>query len=189
MPAPVDHSDWPRLIQTVFHSLFLQAYETELVNAGEEPLYVPKSAHYRRHRIYFARGFWSSALHEIAHWCLAGSQRRQLRDYGYWYVGEGRDASRQLAFEQVEVRPQALEWLFTSVLSADFFCSFDNFGVQTESARRFRQAVREQALAYLAEGLPRRAQMFLSRLLQVRVAHQEFQLYWSDIRNSGTLPG
>ena len=39
--------------------------------------------------IYFARGFYSSALHEIAHWLVAGKERRKLEDFGYWYEPDG----------------------------------------------------------------------------------------------------
>ena len=69
------------------------------------PIYLPADAAHPRHRIIFARGFYASALHEpeIAHWCIAGEQRRLLElittDYGYWYEPDGRDAITQAAFE------------------------------------------------------------------------------------------
>ncbi len=53
--------------------------------------------------------FYASALHEIAHWCIAGENRCQQVDYGYWYEPNGRSEERQFEFEKVEVKPQALE--------------------------------------------------------------------------------
>ncbi|WP_417667272.1 elongation factor P hydroxylase, partial [Pseudidiomarina sp.] len=41
-------------------------------------------------------------LLEMSHWCIAGEKRRQLEDYGYWYLPDGRDAQQQHAFEQAE---------------------------------------------------------------------------------------
>ena len=50
-----------------------------------------------------------SALHEVAHWCIASAGRRRCRDYGYWYIPPPRDATAQTEFFAVEARVQALE--------------------------------------------------------------------------------
>src|SRR3546814_2809228 len=55
----------------------------------------------------------------VAHWCLAGAARRRQDDYGYWYAADGRDLEQQHLFEQVEVKPQALELLFSDVRSEE----------------------------------------------------------------------
>ena len=74
----------------------------------------------------FAHGFYASGLHEISHWCIAGEARRQLVDFGYWYCPDGRDAQTQSEFEAVEIKPQALEWMFCVAAGFPFNVSCDN---------------------------------------------------------------
>jgi len=76
--------------------------------------------------VIFAHGFYASALHEVAYWCIAGEKRRQLVDYGYWYCPDGRDIQTQHQFENVEIKPQALEWLFCVASDFPFNVSCDN---------------------------------------------------------------
>src|SRR4051812_38971252 len=104
----------------LFNSLFADSEQTILVAGEAEPIYLPKSFGQASHQIVFANYFFSSALHEIAHWCIAGKERRQLPDYGYWYQPDGRNISEQIHFETVEVKPQALEWIF-SVAAGSLF--------------------------------------------------------------------
>lgn len=63
---------------------------------------------------------FNSALHEISHWTIAGKERRLLADLGYWYAPDGRTREQQALFEQVEVKPQAIEWLLPQLLAASF---------------------------------------------------------------------
>ena len=97
----------------IFNGLFLQSLNTELVIGDDEPIYLPADDEYSHHRIVFAHGFFASALHEIAHWCVAGAKRRTLVDFGYWYKPDGRTAAEQAEFERVEVQPQAYEWILS----------------------------------------------------------------------------
>lgn len=75
----------------------------------------------------FRSDYPRSLLHELAHYCLAGDQRRAMDDFGYWYAPEGRSEAEQAAFEAAEVRPQALEWLFCDCLGLPFSPSRDDF--------------------------------------------------------------
>lgn len=86
-----------------------------LVKGDFEPEYFPATESTPA-RIQFAHGFFNSALHEISHWSIAGEQRRLLPDLGYWYAPDGRTAEQQALFEQVEIKPQAIEWLFATAL-------------------------------------------------------------------------
>ncbi|MBB3331763.1 hypothetical protein BDK63_002647 [Halomonas campaniensis] len=145
----------------LFDGLFHDTFATRLVRGGDEPLYLPADADTPFHRVIFARGFYASALHEISHWCIAGARRRQLEDYGYWYLPDGRDADQQRDFEAVEVAPQALERLFTEACGRVFHVSVDNLGGDVAVDREaFRARVEARADRYLAEGLPRRAAAF-----------------------------
>ena len=149
----------------LFNDLFREAYRTELVRGSDEPEYIPESGPDRPARVVFAHGYYASALHEISHWCIAGEYRRTLHDYGYWYCPDGRTPQQQQAFEQVEVKPQAIEWLFSLASGSRFHISVDNLsGGGASNEERFRRNVRAQASEFLERGLPARAQAFFSAL-------------------------
>ncbi|MEH6472379.1 MAG: elongation factor P hydroxylase [Halopseudomonas sp.] len=150
----------------LFNELFLNTYNTELVLGGDEPIYLPATADYPHHRVIFAHGYFSSALHEISHWCIAGSERRLLEDFGYWYRPDGRTAVQQAEFELVEVKPQALEWLFNRACGVSFRISCDNLSGETTDTTRFKDRVYQQVLDYLEQGLAARPRMLVERLGQ-----------------------
>ena len=96
-----------RLLPKLFWQALGAQFRTKLVMGDAELSYHPGTAHSPA-AIVYAHGYFASALHEIAHWCVAGRRRRLLRDFGYWYEPDGRPFARQLEFEKVEVAPQAL---------------------------------------------------------------------------------
>lgn len=149
----------------IFNDTFLDRFNTELVLGGDEPLYLPADENNSHHRIIFARGFFASAMHEIAHWCVAGSQRRLLEDYGYWYEPDGRTDAVQAEFEKVEIKPQAVEWILSVSCGFRFQVSCDNLSGDCEPDRvGFTLKVRKQVLQYLAQGMPERAKILSDRL-------------------------
>ena len=148
----------------LFNDLFQASHHTILVLGDDEPVYLPADAANPHHRIIFAHGYFSSALHEIAHWCVAGKRRRLLEDFGYWYRPDGRTATEQAEFEQYEVKPQALEWLFSATCGKSFRLSADNLNGEPHDMRVFKQAVHQQVATYLRQGLPKRAQMLVTEL-------------------------
>jgi len=94
-------------LEKVFSACFFMDYHTVLVEGGVEPLYLPSDDTSRRpHRVIYREDYFASALHEVAHWCLAGLERRTREDYDYWYSPDGRDRQGQGAFETVEARPR-----------------------------------------------------------------------------------
>lgn len=137
---------------------------TQLVKGEDEPLYAPASEKCRFHRIIFAHGFFASALHETAHWCLAGNARRLLEDFGYWYMPDGRDEEQQKTFEQVEIKPQAIEWAFCVAAGKKFNVSADNLDGATPDTIAFKENVYQQVQHYLDNGFPQRAQQFIDAL-------------------------
>lgn len=152
---------------TIFNRTFLDTYNTELVFGGDEPIYLPADDDHEHHRIIFARGYFASALHEIAHWCIAGPKRRQLEDYGYWYVPDGRTAEVQAEFEKVEIKPQAVEWILSASCDFRFQVSCDNLSGNCEPDNAgFTNKVREQVLSYLEQGIPERAKILSDALLE-----------------------
>ncbi|WP_121173307.1 elongation factor P hydroxylase [Kushneria sinocarnis] len=147
-------------LMVLFDTLFEARYHTRLICGDEEPLYRPAAGD-KAAEIIFAHGFFASALHEVSHWCIAGPRRRQLEDYGYWYLPDGRDQAAQQAFEQAEVAPQALESLFCEACERRFNVSVDNLDGSAEVDREaFAGRVRARAERYRHEGLPLRAGAF-----------------------------
>lgn len=150
-------------LESAFNALFLPTYGTRLVGGADEPLYLP-AKHGKPHTIYYRDDYTSSALHECAHWCIAGPERRQLEDYGYWYAPDGRSREQQQHFEQAEVKPQALEWLLAKACGLPFRLSADNLEQGSAPSDEFRSNVHAQALRYCSSGLPERADMLVDNL-------------------------
>lgn len=148
----------------LFNGLFIQSHNTLLVGQGEEPEYVPAPVGSEMHRIVFTRDYFSSALHEVAHWCIAGPERRKLPDYGYWYAPDGRSLEQQVRFQSVEVSPQALECLFSEACGKAFMPSLDNLEGDTEDGELFAEKIAQRVEHYRTAGLPQRAELFLSGL-------------------------
>lgn len=148
----------------LFDSCFRDAYRTCLVRGDDEPLYLPAKDSESLHQIIFAHSFFSSALHEISHWLIAGEKRRLLVDYGYWYEADGRSLSLQHQFEAVEVKPQALEWILSDACQFRFQFSADNLNGEAGDSLAFRHNIARQAQQYCVNGLPMRAQIFRAAL-------------------------
>lgn len=166
----------------LFNDLFVTSHQTELVANGEEPIYLPADGD-RLSRIVFTRDYFSSALHEISHWCIAGEKRRQLVDFGYWYEPDGRSLAQQQAFEVVEVKPQALEWIFSEAAGIKFRVSVDNLNFREYDSSSFTEKVRRQMAVYLKQGLPERAKQFTDAL----VTHYQRQQALSDLKSQLTM--
>lgn len=153
----------------VFDGLFARSENTRLVRGNDEPIYIPAGyiptgAEQSFNQVVFAHGFFASALHEIAHWCIAGARRRELLDYGYWYAPDGRNQQQQAEFESVEVKPQAIEWIFCKACEKSFTISVDNLAGDEHDSWPFKQAVYQQVVQYIDARLPLRAQLFLDKL-------------------------
>ncbi len=155
-------------LERVFAGCFTSQWRTVLVGAADEPYYEPAANKYENHLLHYRSDFFASALHETAHWCIAGDKRLLLPDFGYWYAPEGRDMAQQREFEAAEVKPQALEWLFSLACGYRFCVSVDNLGTAggEYNTAPFREQVLAQARHWQRAGLPRRAQIFFAALAQ-----------------------
>ncbi|MCK9469526.1 MAG: elongation factor P hydroxylase [Porticoccaceae bacterium] len=157
------------VLEQLFAETFFNDWNTLLTGGGHEPIYLPADQDHRHHRIIYREDYFSSALHETAHWCVAGEARRKLVDFGYWYQPDGRTRDQQQAFEQVEVKPQALEWLFTAATGRVFRPSADNLSGPDPDSRgpsvAFLDAIATQARQWCIEGgMPPRGRLFVERL-------------------------
>jgi len=154
-------------LETLFKQCFYKDYQTLLIGGADEPLYRPATSDDMPHCLFYRADYFASALHEIAHWCIAGAKRRQQEDWGYWYCPDGRSPEQQRAFESVEVKPQAVEWMLSVAAGAPFRISSDNLlgsGNKIEEGGTFKSAVVAQVQCYRQGALPSRAQQFFLAL-------------------------
>ena len=151
-------------LEVLFAECFAAQLDTVLQGGAEEPVYLPAQPGCPA-RIVYTRDYFRSALHEIAHWCVAGPARRQLPDFGYWYAADGRNTEQQMAFQQVEIRPQALELLFCAAAGHPFRVSLDNLNGEGGDPALFEEAVLTLARR-LATAPPLRAGRWCQQLAQ-----------------------
>ena len=163
-------------LSEIFNLCFKDEENTLLCTGASEPYYVPANtaaqfscgtpiepAPYAR--VFSRSDHAASVLHEVAHWCIAGQERRLMLDYGYWYEPDGRDQGKQAEFERVEVKPQALERIMSCAAGMPFRLSVDNASDPLcKPSKGFIDAVHRQTLDYLENGLPQRAKKFAQAL-------------------------
>ena len=155
------------LIAGCFNGLFRRQHNVQLVGGAAEPLYLP-AAGARPALIRYTRDYARSALHEIAHWCIAGEERRSLPDYGYWYSPPPRDALQQQAFCAAEVAVQSLESIFAAASGVKFAVSTDNPGVSNALDGQFADAVARGVEEFSQRDLCARARHMLEGLCRQR---------------------
>lgn len=158
---PVHTSD---VLVEIFNRCFLTEESTRLMGGASEPVYHPSQPKAAA-EIHFTRDYFASALHEIAHWCVAGRHRRTLEDYGYWYAPDGRSREQQAEFERVEVRPQALEWFFSEACGWRFRVSADNLDAGLGPSEAFKGAVHGEVSRLCSAPLSPRVSRFAEALL------------------------
>jgi elongation factor P hydroxylase len=149
---------------TIFNRCFASEYNTQLAKGSDEPIYLPANEERPCHTIFFAHGFFSSALHECSHWLIAGEHRRKLVDFGYWYAPDGRTAAQQALFQSVEIQPQAMEWVLSQATKHRFRVSIDNLNGEESDTQAFKQSVYQQVKKYCEQGLSTRANLFRKAL-------------------------
>lgn len=158
-------SDWISTLNTTL----LSAYHTRLVGGFDEPFYkAPVGGEMAEIR--FTHDYERSALHELAHWCVAGKARRRLDDFGYWYIPDGRNNVQQQAFYRVEATPQAIEKHFCTALDIPFAVSVDNLGNGAlDGVEAFTRAVEVRFAHFASHGLPLRAAQIRECLQACRI--------------------
>lgn len=162
--APEQRVVTAAMVEHIFNAVFHESHQTVLQGGASEPVYMPAQDERGLNRICYREDFVSSSLHEVAHWLVAGEARRRLPDWGYWYAPDGRTEGEQALFEQVEVKPQAIEWLLHKASGLQFRVSLDNLGQAAGDGQAFRDAVFTRACAYIAEGVNLRTQHFYTAL-------------------------
>lgn len=127
-------------IADCFNACFAEFEGAKLVGGATEPLYLPASAD-RPACLLYREDHAASALHEAAHWCIAGKSRREKVDFGYPYSPPPRTDAAQQLFYKFELRAQALESLFCQSAGLKFTPSADNLEANTS---QFAKAIQSQ---------------------------------------------
>jgi elongation factor P hydroxylase len=158
-------------IEASFAACFLKSHHTILCGGFSEPEYIPsmKPSAELPHRIHYTKDYLASALHETAHWCIAGPERRQLKDYGYFYESGTRNLRAQKKFMVHEVRPQAVEAMFHEALLIPFQVSLDALHFEPAIRKTLQASFEQEVEAELARVCidpPYRAKVFYQRLRQ-----------------------
>jgi elongation factor P hydroxylase len=156
-------------ISAVFNALFADTHRTLMCGGGEEPWYEPPTDQ-RLGRVVYTRDYPASALHEAAHWCLAGAKRRAQKDYGYWYLPGPRDAQQRSRFFAAELPVQALEAVFAAAAGVRFVISADDFAAPACELDAFAARVRQRIATLTTASLPPRARAFHAALVLHRDA-------------------
>ena len=161
-----------------FVELFNQEFfdcNTRLQAGADEPFYQAPAGD-KPAIIFSSHDYFSSALHECAHWCIAGEKRRQIDDYGYWYAADGRTHEQQQEFFKVEQKPQALEWAFALASNLPFRLSLDNLNNPSGDTEAFREQVFSALNNYFVQGFPPHARRMIQMLCRYYRQGQPIQL-------------
>lgn len=151
-------------LERVFALTFEPRFNTRLVGGYDEPSYLPASDQCHYHRLCYREDYFASALHEVAHWCIAGERRRSMEDFGYWYIPGARNQSAQIEFEKMESKPQALECLFSLACNFPFKMSVDNFALDNRPSYYFCAQLAKHIVEYARCSMPPRAAAFIQAL-------------------------
>tara|TARA_Y100000991_G_scaffold212109_1_gene195639 strand:+ start:547 stop:1113 length:567 start_codon:yes stop_codon:yes gene_type:complete len=161
----ITDTELARGISSVFAASLGDDYHTELVGGASEPLYKPADGGAPA-QLYFREDFPASALHEVAHWCIAGIQRRRQEDFGYHYIAGPRDARQQAAFFELELHTQSLESAFARALGLEFQPSADNLEADIDGFAAAIEAHTRALETWLASPAGTRARRFIQALEQ-----------------------
>ena len=122
-----------------------------------EPMYIPGMD---VAEIRYTLDHTASALHEAAHWCIAGRRRRRNTDYGYFYEPPPRSGMHRVRFEDVDIEAQSVEVLLAEAAGSQFQPSADDVDVPLFLLEAFSSRILERARERRQVGLPKRADKF-----------------------------
>ena len=152
-------------VQSCFNDCFGEKYRVEMRGGEEEPVYIPPIEDGLGKLIYRS-DYASSALHEAAHWCIAGVARRALVDFGYEYSSPPRTSEQQDQFFRFECRVQALEWIFSDCAQVTFHPSADNLEADTGQFLGQLELAKVRELHRLENQFHSRASVFSRSLMK-----------------------
>lgn len=172
-------------LATLFNTIFEASHQTVVIGTEDEPHYLPKGDGRLHHYIFYTQDSYTSLMHEVAHWCRAGLQRRQLPDYGYWYQAENRPPHAQQLYVQSESKTQALEWIFCVAAGLRLQIIPENQPHSFEPSLEFKRSIYDATLNYLRLGLSDRSDRFKQKLLshyQRHIIFDETLFLFEDLK-------
>ena len=161
-------------IIAIFNQCFAQSCRVEMRGGADEPLYVPATID-KPAELIFREDFPASALHEAAHWCIAGEQRRQSADFAYSYIAAPRSDAEQALFFAAELRTQSLESVFAQAANVIFSPSADNLNCDVS------------AFAGAIAGYRTKTQRWLNTPAGIRA--MQFCLALAELKEGGSANG
>ena len=165
--ANITDAELADCIAQTFAQTLGREHNAQLTGGALEPLYRPATSNAPA-TLYFREDYPASALHEVAHWCIAGTQRRRQEDFGYHYISGPRNAEDQVAFFESELRTQSLERAFASALGLEFQPSADNVEADIDAFAHAIEAYSKTLQNWLASSAGSRAQTFIRALERAR---------------------
>ena len=165
--ANITDAELADCIAQTFAQTLGREHNAQLTGGALEPLYRPATSNAPA-TLYFREDYPASALHEVAHWCIAGTQRRRQEDFGYYYIAGPRNAEDQVAFFESELRTQSLERAFASALGLQFQPSADNVEADIDAFAHAIEAYSQTLQNWLASSAGARARIFILALERVR---------------------
>jgi elongation factor P hydroxylase len=147
----------------VFNGCFALTYGVKMRGGADEPLYLPASQ-VSPAELIFRENFPASALHEAAHWCIAGAHRRNSLDFAYTYIAAPRSAGEQELFFAAELRTQSLESVFAETANVIFNPSADNLNCDISAFANAIARRRAQTDEWLNSSAGMRAMQFCQAL-------------------------
>ena len=140
-----------------------------MLGGAAEPLYVPAKLSDANQQsmpaqLYYREDYAASALHEAAHWCIAGASRRRLLDFGYTYLENPRTRQQQQFFYRLELKTQTLEMLFATQTDINFQVSADNLNACPVSFATQVSANQKCVANWVRNSADQRARKFLHAL-------------------------
>ena len=135
-------------IECCFNACFSEEYQILMAGGGKEPIYIPGTPTGKA-RLVYREDYASSALHEAAHWCIAGLYRRRQIDFGYAYSPPPRTYREQQQFFKLEERVQALEWIFSDAARIDFYPSADNLEVRIAHFQKRLAQAKDEIITWI----------------------------------------
>lgn len=175
-------------IACLFSDSIGSQYNTVLRGGGSEPLYQPSYSGLPA-VLTFRDDFPASALHEVAHWCIAGPQRLLQEDFGYEYISAPRSPAQQALFFKAEQRTQCLERAFARALGVPFQPSADNLNADLDAFSRSLDAYEPQLQCWLESSSGARAKRFIQQLTGLGIALQAHRGSAANERQRGSLKG
>ncbi len=160
--SPINYTPFIQL----FNTEFKDTEATIIAESPDEPIYLPVDESNSFNRILYTKDSYTSVLHEISHWCIAGSERRKKIDYGYWYKPGSQTPKEAELYKKFESKTHGIEWIFCIAAGVPFHIIPNNVAAGFEISQDLKEGVYAATLNYLNHGLPANAERFKQRLLK-----------------------